>query len=80
MAKKYTKTAAENSSEALALKKIDELVDAYASLKASFDALVSKLNADHTSMNAAVTGSNLDTNYSNASAKAAPSKTSEELI
>lgn len=79
MAKEYTLTAAPKSSEELALKKIDELIEAYASLKASYDALVAKLNTDHTSMNGAVAGSNLDTNYSSTSVKPAPMKTSENI-
>jgi hypothetical protein len=66
----YVKTAAGNDTTALLLKKVDELVAAYTSLKASYATLVAKLNAD-----AGVT----DSNYVDG-ASAAPATAASELI
>lgn len=69
MSAKFTKTAPKNSSEELALKQIDGLIDAYASLKASVQAIVTKLNSE---------GALTQSPYADTS-KSAPTKTSQQL-
>ena len=53
-----------NSLEAIEMKQFGNAVQAdLSNLKSAFDTLVTKLNTDFTAQNAAVTGSQLDTNY-----------------